>query len=125
MTIYKSTPLILLIVIAITQLTGCTTAATLPKSKALLATELFYETTSNELKGSQPVEAELSKASDMLESAVLAKTEKEMAAMVYISNNQIKTAIQAAEAEAAKERVREIRTLKLNMRNQFSQAEKE
>jgi hypothetical protein len=45
--------------------------------------------------------------------------------MVYISNNQIKTAIQAAEAEAAKERVREIRTLKLNMRNQFSQAEKE
>jgi hypothetical protein len=61
----------------------------------------------------------------MLESAVLAKTEEEMAAMVYISNNQIKTAIQAAEAEAAKERVREIRTLKLNMRNQFSQAEKE
>jgi hypothetical protein len=97
----------------------------LPKSKALLATELFYETTSNELKGSQPVEAELSKASDMLESAVLAKTEEEKAAMVYISNNQIKTAIQAAEAEAAKERVREIRTLKLNMRNQFSQAEKE
>ncbi len=61
----------------------------------------------------------------MLESAVLAKTEEEMAAMVYISNNQIKTAIQAAEAEASKERVREIRTLKLNMRNQFSQAEKE
>ena len=40
-----------------------------------------------------------------------------MAAMVYIINNQIKTAIQAAEAEASKERIREIRTLKLNLRN--------
>jgi hypothetical protein len=126
MTIIKRNPLFLLSVIVTSQLIiGCSTAPTLPKSKDLLAAEVYYEKVSDELKESQPVESELDKANETLKSAIQAKTEQEMAAMVYISTNQIKTAIQASEVEASKERTREIRALKSDLRNKSQQTEKE
>lgn len=112
----KYLKLFLISVIATTVLASCSTA-TLPKSKDLLETEVIYEKVSNDLNVSQNAESELKKAGKTLQTAARAETKEQMAALVYVANNQINTAVQAAEAEVAKKRIREIRTLKINLQN--------
>jgi hypothetical protein len=113
MIILKIGKLLLLPVITAGMVVGCSTAP--PKSEELIAAEQYYQSTLQDSRVSQHAASELDKASVTLKSAAKAETTEQMAALVYVGNNQISTAIVAAEINASVKRVREIMTLISNL----------
>jgi hypothetical protein len=100
-------------IVAAGMVLSCTTMP--PKSEELIAAEQFYQITLQNPKVSQHAVSELNKANITLIAAAKAKTTGQMAALAYVGNNQINSAIVAAEINASVKRIREIRTIISNL----------
>lgn len=114
MRIIKYAKLFLLPTLVAAIIIGCSSTKELellPKSDELVAMEQYYQKISKDPKVRQYAEAEINKAGTTLDSATKAATVKQMASLVYVSNNQINIAIKAAETKAFKSRILEIKAL--------------
>jgi len=113
MTILKFGRSLLLPAVTAVMILGCSTKP--PKSEELVAAEQFYQDTLQNPKVNEYAANELNKAKETLNSATNAETPEQMASLVYVGNNQINTAIVAAEINASVKRTREIITLISNL----------